>query len=128
VYVKDVVMSPAGVFYALAAAVALRELVQRATRMIPARTSIWTVAMLAVISAGWGWRLLGIHYSLRAAAADVRSEWAFEDEWEAASHTRIDTPEAVSLKQTLRDDALWRRAAPPRLGLRWPEHAFDKTQ
>ncbi len=128
VYVKDVVMSPAGVFYALAAAVALRECVQRATRMMPARTSIWTVAMLAVISAGWGWRLLGIHYSLRAAAADVRAEWAFEDEWEAASHTRINTPEGVSLKQTLLDDALWRRPAPPRLGLRWPEHAFDKTQ
>ena len=105
VYEKDVIMSPAGVFYALAAAVALRELVRSATLGIPERAPVWALALLVLVSTGWGWRLLGIHYSLRAKAAQSRAEWGYEDEWEASNHVRIDTGDALSLKQTLLDDA-----------------------
>ena len=129
VYAKDVIMSPAGVFYALAAAVALRELMSQRDRqgaprgLLSGRWSCWLL-----VSAGWGWRLLGIHYSLRATAAQARSDWAFEDEWETRNHERIETAEAKSLRRTLLDDAIWRRTAPPRLDLGWADHAFDKTQ
>jgi hypothetical protein len=128
VYVKDVIMSPAGVFYALAAAVAIRELLTEGARTIPRRVPVWTVVLLALISAGWGWRLLGIQYNLRAKAADVRAEWAYEDEWEVANHTQIQTPAAIALKRSLLDDAIWRRPAPPHLQMRWADHAFDTTQ
>jgi hypothetical protein len=128
VYVKDVIMSPAGVFYALASFAALRELIVVTPRMRRGAAPAWTVIMLVLISAGWGWRLLGIHYSLRVTAANVRSEWAFEDEWETTSRIRISSTEAVALKRTLLDDAIWRRPAPPHLDVGWADHAFDKTQ
>jgi hypothetical protein len=129
VYAKDVIMSPAGVFYALAAAVAIRALIRSATFRIPARVPVGAVVMLALVSAGWGWRLIGIQYSLRVTAAQARSDWAYEDQWEVRNHERVETAEAISLKRTLLDDAIWRRPAPPRLNLgRAADHAFDKTQ
>jgi hypothetical protein len=128
VYVKDVIMSPAGVFYALAATVALRDLVESTFTTVPSLVPTWTMIVLVAISTGWGWRLVGIHYNLRMRAADLRTEWAFEEDWEAANPGRITTPQAVALKRALMEDAMWRRRAPPRLQLRWTEHAFDKTQ
>lgn len=128
VYVKDVIMSPAGVFYALAASVAMRELLFRSRSRSLRLVRALTVILLAVISTGWGWKLLGIHYNLRATAAQTRSDWAYEDEWEESNRIEIRTPEAVALKQALIDDAIWRRPAPPRLDVGWAESAFDQTQ
>lgn len=126
VYVKDVIMSPAGVFYALAAFVALRDLVFNGGRRLPVRAL--SVVLLLVISSCWGWKLLGIHYSLRITNAATRADWAYEDEWETSNRIAIRTPEALALRQTLIDDAIWRRPAPPRLDLGWVESTFDKTQ
>jgi hypothetical protein len=127
VYVKDVIMSPAGVFYALAAATAIRSLVMRTNVAMRRHSLAWTVALLALISTGWAWKLLGIHYALRDRAAMSRSEWAYEDEWEVNNHIVIRTPEASVLRQTLVDDAIWRRPAPPQLDSRW-DPFFDRTQ
>jgi hypothetical protein len=128
VYVKDVIMSPAGVFYALASAIALRELMTGGIRPFPHRLQVVAVVTLGLISTGWGWRQLGIHYSLRAEATSVRSEWAYEDEWETRNRIRVETQEAIALKRTLLDDAILRRPAPPRLEIRWADRSFDKTQ
>ena len=128
VYVKDVIMSPAGVFYALAAAVALRELLTGTGHQRAARSRALAAAVLVCVSTLWGWRLLGIHYSLRAEAAKVRAEWAYEDEWEARNRILISTAEGAALKRTLLDDAIWRRPAPPRLDIGWADQAFDQTQ
>src|SRR5581483_6586651 len=54
VYVKDVIMSPAGVFYALAATVAVRHLVASTSRSAVALVPVWTVVILVAVSAGWG--------------------------------------------------------------------------
>jgi hypothetical protein len=127
VYVKDVIMSPAGAFYAMAAFVAIRSLVSQPARAF-GRLSVAPVLIVAVLAGGWGWRMLGIHYNLRARAATARSEWAYEDLWEARNETAFKRPEARALKQTLMDDAIWRRPAPPRLDLGWVEQDFDQTQ
>lgn len=128
VYVKDVIMSPAGVFYALAATVAIRELLIVKRSAVTRSAPIWAVALLALISTGWGWKLLGIHYSLRARAAATRAEWAYEDEWETANRISLVTPDALALKRALVDDATGKREAPPQLQMRWAERVFDKTQ
>jgi len=65
---------------------------------------------------------------LRAEAAKVRAEWAYEDEWEARNRILISTAEGAALKRTLLDDAIWRRPAPPRLDIGWADQAFDQTQ
>jgi hypothetical protein len=126
-YAKDVVMSPAGICYALAAFVAFRDLITIPRGMAVRRAGI-AVTALAVVSVGWSIRLLGIEYNLRHMAASVRTEWAFEDEWEATNHITIRTPREAALKQQLYDDAIWRRPAPRQLSLRWPSRFFDVTQ
>jgi hypothetical protein len=127
VYVKDVIMSPAGALYAMAAFVAIRALLAVPSRA-SARALIAPLLVAAFVATGWGWRMLGMHYNLRVRAETTRTEWAYEDLWETTNHITIDTPEAASLKQTLMDDAIWRRPVPPRLDLGWAEQGFDKTQ
>ena len=120
-------MSPAGICYALAAFVAFRDLITIPRGAAMQRAGIVASALL-VVSAGWSMRLVGSEYSLRAAAAKVRTEWAFEDEWETANHITIRTPQQIALRQQLYDDAIWRRRAPRQLSLRWPSRLFDTTQ
>lgn len=129
-YAKDVVMSPAGVFYALAAFVAFRHLIVVPTSStgLSRRPATALIVLLAVVSTGWGLRLLGIDYSLLATAESVRTEWAFDYEWEANNRISITSPAGAALKRTLYDDAIWRRPAPRQLALRWAERVFDKTQ
>ena len=118
-------MSPAGVFYALAAFVALRHLVVTSSA---ASSSAWQAAaavLVIIIVAGWSVRLVGIHYLLRSTAGTVRTEWAFVDDWQARNGITMTTPGAQQLKQTLYDDAIWRRPAPPRVALQWPDRVFD---
>ena len=68
-YEKDVIMSPAGLFYAAAAYMVVRELVESAASPGGA-TSAMTVApaVLLLIAVGWTIRFVGIHDSLRARA------------------------------------------------------------
>jgi hypothetical protein len=74
-YLKDVIVSPAGVFHALAATVAFTLALQRLAA-IPLRGPVAAVtAALLVLSAGWTARLVGLHYSLREKAFIVRNEW-----------------------------------------------------
>ena len=122
-YTKDVIMSPAGVFYALAAFAAVRHIVT-----FPQASSVRQAAiavLMVVVAGGWSVRLVGIHYLLRSTAGTVRTEWAFVDNWQARNQITIASPERVRLKQTLYDDAIWRRPAPPRVDLRWGDRVFD---
>jgi hypothetical protein len=127
VYVKDVIMSPAGTLYAMAAFVAIRSLLP-APALALRKTSVVPILIVTLLAAGWGWRMLGIHYNLRARAETSRTEWAYEDLWETVNNVTIDTPQAASLKKTLMDDAIWRRPVPSHLDLGWAEQGFDKTQ
>ncbi len=124
-YTKEVIMSPAGVFYALAAFVAFRHLIASPHLWWSSSRGAAAAVLIAVVAAGWSVRLVGIHYLLRSTAGTVRTEWAFVDDWQARNRITIASPDRLQLKQTLYDDAIWRRPEPPRVALRWADRVFD---
>jgi hypothetical protein len=118
-YTKDVIMSPAGVFYALAAAVAARELIAAPWRH--RLTAVALVALLAVTSAAWGVRAVAAHVGVRESGAKFRNEWAYIDQWYEAEGKRLTDPASIQLKQQLHDDAIVRHPAQPALWGDWME-------
>jgi hypothetical protein len=115
-YTKDVIMSPAGAFFALALAVATRRV---AIGGVPEgseggrfswRTAVATV-LLCVMSSAWAIRAVGIHVGLRHSALVMRNEWAYADLWFANEGQRP-TGDAVRLKDQLQSDAVSRHPAP----------------
>jgi hypothetical protein len=73
-YIKDEILSVGGVFYAVAAYVAIRALIESAGTGSRRRLAI--VALLLVVSGPlWAWRAAGVHYHLRNAAFKTKSEW-----------------------------------------------------
>ena len=124
-YTKDVIMSPAGVFYALAAFAAFRQLIVTFPAALSANRRAATALLIAIVAAGWSVRLVGIHYLLRSTAGTVRTEWAFVDDWQERNKVTIASPDQQQLKQTLYDDAIWRRPEPPHVALGWADRVFD---
>jgi hypothetical protein len=111
-YTKDTIMSPAGVFFAVAAFVASRDVLLRWSAGGRAKHAL-AVVSCAVLAGTWAIRSVGIHLNLRQAAFDVRNEWSFvEDRLEQ----RID-PLDRDLLQHLRSDAIYGRPVPPWLAL-----------
>lgn len=106
-YTKDVIMSPAGVFYALAAAVATRDalacLIQRTARV---RVAVPLCFFLLLGSAAWSVRVVSLHNSLRYAAFVNRNDWATVYEWLAEQRLAWSHPEGAALVEGLRRQAL----------------------
>jgi hypothetical protein len=105
-YTKDVIMSPAGVFMALAACVAARQ------ELVPAaggRRRVVALAACLLLSIAWSARLLSLHVELRVAQHKVREEWAYVDDWIALQRLDVSAPRARGLQETLRNDALLER-------------------
>jgi hypothetical protein len=73
-YIKDEIISVAGVFYAVASYLALRALLGSVSGRRAATTAVLAV-LLATGSAVWAFRALGLHYQLRAAAFTTRNDW-----------------------------------------------------
>jgi len=122
-YEKDVIMSPAGLFYAAAAYFVLRERLSgvKAVSLAPA------VALLLAV--GWSVRFVGIHDSLRARALSVREEWAYYDDWVREQPRPMPlTPEEQAIKQHLYDDAVLRAPRVPQPSLGVTERLFDFSQ
>ena len=118
-YEKDVIMSPAGLFYAAAAFMVVREM--PAFRVAP------TLIMLVAI--GWTIRYVGIHDHLRARAFDVRDEWAYYDDWAREQRTDVTLTGAQSaIKQRLLDEAVLRRPLAPRVSFGSFDRLIDMTQ
>ncbi|MEQ1896040.1 MAG: hypothetical protein ABL971_01475 [Vicinamibacterales bacterium] len=106
-YTKDEIMSPAGVFYALAVCVVARDLV-----MGPRRA--WAMLLvIGIVTAGWAVRAAGLHYQMHQMAHDVRNEWVTVDAWLEAQRASPATDEARALVHQLREDALARVAGNP---------------
>lgn len=121
-YEKDVIMSPAGLFYAAAAYFVFRELLA-GTRM-----SVAPVLVL-IVSVGWSVRFLGIHDSLRARALSVQDEWAYYDDWARQQPNDIQlNAEEQAIRQHLYDDAVLRAPRVPQLSLGGVDRFFDFTQ
>ena len=112
-YTKDVIMSPAAAFMALAVFVAAREL------LIPpdgaaagphpgaaARRRALALAACALLSIAWSVRLLSLHVEMRVAQHKVREDWAYVDDWIALQRLDVGAPANRALKESLRTDAL----------------------
>jgi hypothetical protein len=123
-YVKDEVMSTAGVFYALAAYAATR--VELARWNTVSRTALTAVAMTVMMFIGgmmWSIRAAGLHYQLLRIATVNRYEWAHVDEWLEQQRRTPTTTEGRQLVAQLRDEAMATRPVSllfvPRWAVRW---------
>lgn len=112
-YVRDVIMYPAGVLYALALYPALRAALERLPALPPLRRSVMTV-LLVTIAATWTLRTMGAFYVLRTAAYEKRNEWG--DAFDVLERRNaVPTGERLELLLQLRRDALSRRVPHPLL-------------
>jgi hypothetical protein len=116
-YTKDVIMSPAGVFLAAAAAAAVRHLFATAPLRLPPARAVVLVTAVAVVTSAWGIRALGVYGQLRQAAVTARLDWAYVELDIAEGLVHASTPEARALLAKLRYDALIARPSPRPLDL-----------
>jgi hypothetical protein len=124
-YTKDVIPSPAGVFYALAAFVAVRDALYWAGER--ARSPVVHVALgliMAVAASGWLVRAVGVHYLTHRIGMKVRNEWVDVDAWLKTQNEWPTDPAGVRLVETLRSDAVERDVVNTRLIHRWRDHLF----
>lgn len=127
-YVKDVVLSAAGVFAAAAAAVAMREVLNRASAWSLRPGPIAATILLAALSSAWAVKFIGVHYSIRKEAISVRKEWAWVDQWLERQEIVLDTPAKRGVKARLESAALTSDPAPPWPSLPVPPSWFDEIQ
>jgi hypothetical protein len=113
-YTKDVIMSPAGGFYALALFAAAQQLLAVSGR--PSRIA-WTAVLCAALGAGWSIRYVGAHMNLRQAALTVRNEWAYAEQWLEEQDPDLSQPRTQELLRTLKHDAMIAHPAPAALPL-----------
>ncbi len=109
-YTKDVIMSPAGAFFAVAMTVATQRFLGSASITTPMRKAAAAVLLLA-LSATWTFRAVGTHVALRETAPAVRDEWVYVDAWLEDQHLVPSRPFEVELKRHLQDDAIWKHPA-----------------
>lgn len=106
VYVKDEIMSTAGVFYALAVYTAVRgllvDLEQRPFRPVAAATA---AVLLLAAGAAWDMRVMSLHYRLYETTIVTRGEWADVNRWLDAQRALPLTRDGEVMVQTLALDA-----------------------
>ena len=106
-YTKDEIMSPAGVFYALAAFVALRHAVEWLTEAGRRRLAVVTVGcVLFVAASGWSIRAIGSHYLMHRTAFDFRNEWVDVQPWLEGQESLPRSEAEQRLVDGLRDEAI----------------------
>lgn len=119
VYIKDEIMSPGGLFYAIAAFVAVRGLVES----LPARpfaTASLGAVFLATIATLWTFRTAGMHYQLRYDAFVARNDWVEvlrpdrHDDWPRDA-------DELALIRHIRAEAIGRRTTSPSFLPRWAD-------
>jgi hypothetical protein len=116
-YAKDEIISTAGVFYAVAAYVAAREL-------LAVRPPMWAGAALIVavlaVSSAWAIRSAGLHLRLRHGAFEARASWAYvlwptqRAFWPKDAHT-------LKVVSRMREEALLRPTVAPAMLPKWTE-------
>jgi len=116
-YIKDEIISVGGLFYAVAAFIAFRELLAS----MPARSLAASAAMALtlVLTAGlWTFRDLGVHYQLRYDAFKLRNDWAEVLRPDTRENWPRD-PAVLALTRRIRDEAIAVRTASPSFMSRW---------
>ena len=123
-YTKDVILSPAGAFLAVALTVGTTYLIESMTRA-PARQRAAVAVLLVALSSAWAFRAVGIHVGLRDSAAVLRNEWAYVDDWLEREHQVPTKPQAIELKNHLQHDAIRNHPARPAVTGGWVEWFGD---
>jgi hypothetical protein len=119
VYIKDEIMSPAGLFYAIATFVAVRAAIDSLPTRTLAATSVAT-CLLVAIAALWTFRVVGGHYQLRYHAFITRNDWVEvlrpdkHDAWP-------EDPNELAVTQRIRAEAIGRRTTSPSFMPRWAD-------
>lgn len=121
-YVKDDILSVAGVLYALTAFVTTRWLLQQCDRSGGARALVALVPVFFLVCAPlWAFRALGVHFDLRHTAYVTRNDWG-------RMHPAGDKANALesALTRRLQQEALRRQVTgdsflPPRGDRYWIE-------
>lgn len=117
-YTKDVIMSPAGFFFAGAVFVAIRDLIERtssASRLAIAGAAV----ILLAVSVTWGVRAAGLHAALIQTSAQVREEWTDIDDYLAQVGYDPPPPHVKALARKLQHDAVVSQPARPTLRDEW---------
>jgi hypothetical protein len=118
-YTKDVILSPAGAFYAIALAVATRHFIDT---IRPSALRVAGAALLLVVLSGaWAFRAIEAHLGMRDAAAAMHGEWAYVDMWLEREHQVPKEPAAIELKRHLQEDAISKHPLRPTLTADWLE-------
>jgi hypothetical protein len=115
-YTKDVIMSPAGAFFAVAAFVALRNLLPALPDRLAPGTAAMAVAATLLVSSTWAVRVIGTHLNLRTGAYVERNEWVYAES-SLADEGVVLTDSDKRLMQRLRNDAIFVHPPPPPLDL-----------
>jgi len=122
------VMSPAGMFYAAALFLAVRDLLGRISLRPPAAAArALIVVSLVMLSAGWTLRAVTLVASMRATAFVNRSDWAVAEEFEDRNRRNWRTrhPGAQALFNQLRDEVIRTRVPQPYTVPRWTREWLD---
>ena len=120
-YTKDEIMGPGGVFYALAAFVAIAAFLSHTDSSNPEsripnpgwRSAAAVAIVLAIASTGWVVRTMGLHYQMNLMTFYDRNEWVFVDDWLVRQHSAPTTEAGKALVRQLREDALERTTVNP---------------
>ena len=113
-------MSPAGIFFAAALTVALRELLENALTATAPRAALAGV-LVTGLSVAWAVAFATAHFGLRYAAVQTRAEWAYVDAWLEREHLVVSGPAAVEMKRRLQDEAIRLHPMRPPLRGDWIE-------
>ena len=118
-YIKDEIISPGGVCYAVASYIAVAALLQSIPSR-PATSAVVITLLLTVTAALWTFRAAGVHYILRYDAFKIRNDWVDvlrEDK-------REDWPKddrELAITRRIRDEAISRRIASPSFMPKWAD-------
>ena len=117
-YTKDDIIAVAGVFYAIAAFVAIRSTLECAQAGGFMRATTVSLAMLALASA-WAMRSSGVHHVMNEHAFRARNDWAeLPMRWEQEGRwPKDDAP--LALIQRLRDAAIDAEVPNPQMVPEW---------
>ena len=123
-YTKDEVMSIAGVFYALAAFAAVRELASMSSHLRFAATTVSAV-LVCVLAMGWSIRAAGVHFVLRSQAIKHQIDWVeLPGRWRRDQRWPTDPAEERLILQ-LRADAIHMKLPNTRIGRPdWPDRLW----
>jgi hypothetical protein len=116
-YTKDVIMSPAGAFLALAAFAAARHVANLPGDVRHPEVAVLLASVALLVGFTWAVRVERLHLVLREAAVVERRDWAYIDGDVARGAVLVPDARARSLMRTLQHDALVRHPAPPPLDL-----------